>query len=74
MEEMTNMRPGLQIRRFSSHEEQRRETARFWNAQSIDYKMSIVAELVHDAYMLRGIDIDAQRPDRSVRGVQRARS
>jgi hypothetical protein len=71
MEETPKLRPGCTVRKFSSHAEQEAETIRYWRGQTIAQKMTAVAELVRDGYRLRGIDIHAERPDRTVRGVQR---
>jgi hypothetical protein len=70
MPEAAVVHPSRQIRRFSSHEEQEAETIRYWNQRSIEEKMRGTAELIEYAYRQRGIDVHAQRPDRSLVRVQ----
>jgi len=74
MQEWVAADPSRTIRRFKSHEEQEAETQRYWASRTIAEKMVVVAELVRDGYLLRGIDIYAEGSDRSIRRVQRMRS
>jgi hypothetical protein len=59
--------------KFVSHEEQEAETIRFWNQRSIEEKMRATVELIEYAYRQKGIDIHAQRSDRSLVRLQRPR-
>ncbi len=74
MQEWVATDPSRTIRRFNSHEEQEAETMRYWKGRSIGEKMQAVAELVRDGYLLRGIDIYAERPKRSIRRIELSRS
>lgn len=74
MEQAIHVDPGRVIRRFSSHAEQETATQLYWASRSIAEKMTAVAELVRDGYLLRGIDIYAEGSDRVIRRVQRLRS
>jgi hypothetical protein len=71
MPEVVTVNPSRTIRRFSSHEEQEAETIRYWSQRSIAEKMRGTAELVEYAYRQRGIDVHAERPDRSLVCIQR---
>jgi len=65
------VRPSRQIRVFGSFEEQEAETIRYWNSRSIEEKMRATAELTEYFYRQRGIDVHAQRSNRSLICVQR---
>jgi hypothetical protein len=62
------------IRRVTSAEEQQAETYRYWQSRTSVERMEAIAEIVKDAYYSKGIDLDAQRPERTLVRVQRARS
>jgi hypothetical protein len=70
MREIPAADPSRTIRFFTSHEEQELETIRHWNQRSIAEKMRCTAEIVEYAYRQRGIDVHAERPDRSLVRVQ----
>ena len=70
MSDAVEVHPSRTIRRFSSHAEQEAETIRYWNERSIEEKMRATAELVEYAYRQRGIDVHAQRSDRSLVRLQ----
>lgn len=59
------------IGKFVTHEEQESETIRYWNERSIGEKMRATAELTEYFYRQRGVDVHAQRPNRSLVCVQR---
>jgi hypothetical protein len=71
MQEVVATDPSRTLRRFSSHEEAEAETIRYWNERSISEKMRATAEIIEYAYRQQGIDIHAQRSDRSLVRVQR---
>lgn len=71
MPETVEVHPSRQIRRFNSHEEQEAETILYWNQRTVEEKMRATAELIEYAYRQKGIDVHAQRPDRSLVRVQR---
>ncbi len=71
MQEWVAADPSRTIRRFSSHEEQEAETIRYWNGRSIEEKIKATTELIEHAYRQRGVDVHAQRSDRSLVRVQR---
>ena len=71
MHENTSSPPSRVLRRFSSHVEQESETIRYWNQRSIEEKLRATDELIEYAYRQRGIDVHAQRSDRSLVRLQR---
>jgi len=70
MQEWVAADPSRTIRRFQSHEEQEAETIRYWNERSIEEKMRATAEIIEYAYRQRGIDVHAQRSNRSLVRLQ----
>ena len=70
---MPEVKPGREVRVFKNHQEQEDETRRYWLGKSIKEKMDETAALVRYAYSLQGIDVDAQRSERTVVRVQRPR-
>jgi hypothetical protein len=72
MQEWVSANPSRTIRRFASHEEQEAETIRYWNQRSIEEKMQATTELIEYAYRQRGMDVHAQRSDRSLVRLQRS--
>ena len=70
MQETVDIHPSKVIRRFSSHAEQEAEDIRYWNQRSIEEKMRATAEIIEFAYRQRGIDVHAQRSDRSLVRLQ----
>jgi hypothetical protein len=71
MQEWIAANPSRTIRRFASHEEQEAESIRYWNQRSIEEKMQATTELIEYAYRQRGMDVHAQRSDRSLVRLQR---
>ena len=63
--------PSRVVRVFRSHREQEDATRLHWLGKSIAEKMEETASLVRYAYALQGIDVDAQRPERTVVRIQR---
>ncbi len=70
MQETVEVHPRRVIRRFSSHAEQEAETIQYWNQRTIEEKMRATAEIIEYAYRQRGMDIHAQRSDRSLVRLQ----
>jgi len=70
MQEWVAADPSRTIRLFQSHEEQEAETIRYWNERSIEEKMRATAEIIEYAYRQRGIDVHAQRSNRSLVRLQ----
>lgn len=70
MQETLEVHPSRVIRRFSSHAEQEAETIRYWNQRSVEEKMKATAEIIEFAYRQRGIDVHAQRSNRSLVRLQ----
>lgn len=60
------------VRVFRNRREQEDETRRYWLTKSIAEKMEETASLVRYAYSLQGIDVDAQRSERTVVRIQRS--
>jgi hypothetical protein len=63
----------LTIRKVESAEEQQAETFRYWRSRPDYERMEAVAQIIRDAYALKGIDLDAQGSDRSITRIQRIR-
>ncbi len=59
------------IRRVTDLKEQRMETYRYWRSRSAAERMEAVAEIVHDAYLTRGIDLDSRPVDKTLVRVER---
>jgi hypothetical protein len=64
-------KPSLSIRRFRSHQEAEDEDCLYWLAKSIPEKMAETDSLIRYNYRLLGVDIDVQRPERTLVRVQR---
>ncbi len=62
------------LRVFKSHREQDDAIRRYWLTKTIAEKMEETASLVRYAYRLRGIDVDAQRSQRTLVRTQRPQS
>jgi len=62
------------IRKFSSHEEQRAETIRYWNRLSAGERLLAVWDATQTAYALKGVNYDAtRRSEATLTRVQRLR-
>jgi hypothetical protein len=61
------------LQRVESVKAQQSETFRYWRSRPDYERMEAVAQIVRDAYALKGIDLDAQGSDRSLTRVQRTR-
>ena len=59
------------IRKVESAREQQAETFRYWQSRPDYERMDAVAQIVRDAYALKGVDLDAERPEKSLTRVQR---
>jgi hypothetical protein len=70
---MSTVEPSRVVRVFKNHQEQEDETRRYWLNKSIEEKMEETASLIRYAYGLKGIDVDAQRSERTIVRVQRPR-
>jgi hypothetical protein len=60
------------IRKVTSVEEQDAENYRYWESRPVSERMQAIAEIVRDAYALKGIDLDARRSERTLVRVQRS--
>jgi hypothetical protein len=49
------------VRRFSSHEEQKAETTRYWNSLSPGERLLAVWDATQTGYALTGVNYDATR-------------
>ena len=58
------------IRRVTDLKEQRMETYRYWRSRSVGERMEAVAEIVRDAYSLKGIDLDSRPPNKTIVRIQ----
>jgi hypothetical protein len=63
---------GLAIRKVENAREQQSETFRYWRSRPDYERMDAVAQIVRDAYALKGIDLNALPTDRSLRRVDRS--
>jgi hypothetical protein len=61
------------IRRVTSFDEQQAETYRYWQGRPDHGRMEAIAEIVRDAYALKGIDLDARGSERTLVRVQRSK-
>jgi hypothetical protein len=59
------------IRRITDLKEQRMETYRYWRSRPAAERMEAVAEIVRDAYLTKGIDLDSRPPDKTLIRVER---
>ncbi len=63
------------LRKFTSHEEMRAETYRYWHSRPDGEVFDFIAEMSEEAwreyYRLKGIVPNAQRPARSLTRIQR---
>jgi len=50
---------------------QQAETYRYWQSRTTAQRMAAIDEIIRDGYAAKGIDIDAQRSDRSIVRIQR---
>lgn len=59
------------IRRVTDFKEQRLETYRYWQSRSCAERMNAVVEIVRDAYLAKGIDLDRRSSDKTLVRVER---
>jgi hypothetical protein len=59
------------LRRVTDLKAQREETYRYWRSRSCAERMAAVAEIVRDAYLAKGIDLDHRPSDRTLVRVER---
>jgi hypothetical protein len=59
------------LRRVTDFKEQRAETYRYWQGRTVAERMEAVAEIVRDAYLTKGIDVDAQPMDKTLVRLER---
>lgn len=59
------------LRKVTDLKEQQAETYRYWQSRPGYERMEAVAEIVRDAYFMKGIDLDAQRSERTLVRIQR---
>ena len=62
---------GAAIRRVTDFKAQRLETYRYWRSRSCAERMDAVAEIVRDAYLAKGIDLDLRPSDKTLVRVER---
>ena len=60
----------IRIRKVTDFKEQQNETYRYWQGRPAYERMEAVAEIVRDAYTMKGINLDAQRPERTLVRIQ----
>lgn len=58
------------IRRVTDLKEQRMETYRYWRSRSVAERMEAVAEIVRDAYSMKGIDLASVSPNKTIVRIQ----
>ncbi len=58
------------VRRVTDLKEQRLETYRYWRRRPVAERMEAVAEIVRDAYLTKGIDIEARGVDKTLVRVE----
>ncbi|MGA3134674.1 MAG: hypothetical protein ABSC88_01645 [Terracidiphilus sp.] len=59
------------IRRVTDLKAQRLEAYRYWRNRTCAERMEAVAEIVRDAYLAKGIDLDHRPSDRTLVRVER---
>ena len=59
------------IRRVTDLQAQRLETYRYWRSRPCAERMDAVAEIVRDAYLAKGIDLDHRPSDKTLVRVER---
>jgi hypothetical protein len=60
------------ILRVTDFKEQQAETYRYWQSRTVAERMEAVAEIVRDAYLTKGIDVEAQPMDKTIVRYERA--
>jgi hypothetical protein len=58
------------IRRVTDLKEQRMETYRYWRSRTAAERMEAVAEIVLDAYSMKGIDLASRSPNKTIVRIQ----
>ena len=61
------------FQKVTSREEQDAENYRYWQSRPDFERMQAVREIIYTTYALKGIDLDARRPDRTCQVIQRRR-
>jgi hypothetical protein len=59
------------IRRVTDLKAQRMETYRYWQSRPCSERMAAVEEIVRDAYLAKGIDLDLWPSDKTLVRVER---
>ena len=59
------------IRRVTDLRAQRLETYRYWRSRSCAERMEAVAQIVRDAYLAKGIDLEHRPSDKTLVRVER---
>jgi hypothetical protein len=59
------------IRRVTDLKEQRMETYRYWRSRTVAERMEAVAEIVRDAYLTKGIDVNSRPVDKTLVRIER---
>ena len=60
------------IRKVTDLKAQRMETYRYWQSRTVAERMNAVEEVVREAYLAKGIDLDRRPSDRRLVRVVRA--
>lgn len=60
------------VRRVTDANEQRQETYRYWRSRTCAERLAAVDEIIRDAYLAKGIDIDKLPSNRTIVRVERA--
>jgi hypothetical protein len=59
------------LRRVTDLKAQREETYRYWQSRTSVERMTAVEEIVRDAYLAKGIDLDQRPSNRTLVRVER---
>ena len=59
------------IRRVTDFKAQREETYRYWRSRTCAERMAAIEEIVRDAYLSKGIDLDQLPSDKTLKRIER---
>lgn len=62
------------IRIITDRKQQDAENYRYWHSRPSYERMQAIAEIVRDAYTMKGVDLDAEGSKRTLVRVQRTQS
>lgn len=66
------MKPDKEIRRVTNLEAQQLETYRYWRSRTSAERLKAVAEIIRDAYLAKGIDLELRPSDKTLVRVERS--